>query len=101
VSVYWQPLKRVMLAICVVAQEGSPGRSMGGGAGGAARHRWARSAVLRHVAATLHVLPEAAVGAAGGGGDGSLPAQEPIRCLRAVLSRALPSGEDGAALRTW
>ncbi|GLI68770.1 hypothetical protein VaNZ11_013261 [Volvox africanus] len=76
------------------------------GADGGGRSRWARRAILRHAAATLHVTPESggettaavpgAVGPAGAPGG-----QGPVRCLRAVLSKSLPTGEDGDRLCTW
>ncbi|KXZ42165.1 hypothetical protein GPECTOR_192g311 [Gonium pectorale] len=78
----------------------------GGDGGAVERSRWARRAIARHAAATLHLLPPAGAataattgaaavaGAQGrdyGGGCGS---------LHAVLTRGLPSGEDGDALFT-
>ncbi|GLC35991.1 hypothetical protein PLESTB_000526800 [Pleodorina starrii] len=78
------------------------GQAAGGAAGpapgGVGGHgRWARRAILRHAAATLHLLPEVA-GPAAGEAAGE---HGPARCLRAVLSRGGPSGEDGDPLRTW
>ncbi|GIL43466.1 hypothetical protein Vafri_950 [Volvox africanus] len=76
------------------------------GADSSGRSRWARRAILRHAAATLHVTPESggetaaavpgAVGLAGAPGGQGL-----VRCLRAVLSKSLPTGEDGDRLCTW
>ncbi|EFJ44768.1 pseudouridine synthase mitochondrial precursor [Volvox carteri f. nagariensis] len=88
--------------------------SLANAAGVGARSRWARRAILRYAAATLHVTPEggeaaaaapgAATGSAAGAGAvaGAASGQgAPVRVLRAVLSRGGLTGEEDGPLRTW